>query len=347
MHIDDDFDSGNIDVISLDGDTINLRIKDDPYPKHVKDKYNYWFYFKVSDVEGRRLTYNIHKLRNYENCWKGFHVAMSYDNKNWTRHNTKLKKNTLTWTLISKKRTVWFAYYVPYPFSRTKKLFKNDEIIGYSKNRNPIYMKTFGKGPKYIWIVARQHPGETIGSWILEGFMKKMKKIKNFTKIYTCKIIGNANPDGTIMGHWRLNKDGVNLNRDWKKEKSPEVRCIKKTMMNEEQGWDLCFDLHGDEGSFKHFVVRDNTADILEDRLYDLLKTSHFQSHNSSPHYSKTPPGTLGNSTGFVWMRVVCIEGAMKHRCVRKTLQENPLMVGERLAMILISDINKFEYFTD
>tara|TARA_Y100000590_G_scaffold332973_1_gene378678 strand:- start:551 stop:1567 length:1017 start_codon:yes stop_codon:yes gene_type:complete len=334
VQVDSDFDSGNIEVLSIDDHEINLKICDDPYPKYTKQKYNYWFYFKVSNIRGKRLKYNIKKIRNYENSWGGFRVAMSYDNKIWTRHSTKLLGDQLTWVLKSKKNHVWFAYYVPHPFSRTKKMFKNSEIIGYSRNRNPIYMKTYGVGDKYIWIVARQHPGETIGSWILEGFMRKMKYLR---KAYTIKIIANANPDGTILGYWRLNKAGINLNRDWKKEKSPEVRCIKKVMMREERGWDLCFDLHGDEAAFKHFVVRDDTAGPLEDHIYELLKTDRFQAHHPSEHYSTAHGGTLGNRTGFAWLHPICIEGAMKHLLNgNKTLQEEPIKVGERLAMMML-----------
>ena len=121
------------------------------------------------------LLEHIKNIRNYENCWRGFDVAISYNNKDWKRHSTRLVGNRLSWVLKTSKNIVWFAYYVPYPFSRTEKLFKGSEIIGYTLKRNPIYMKTYGSGDKYIWLIARQHPGETIGSWILEGFMKNMK----------------------------------------------------------------------------------------------------------------------------------------------------------------------------
>ena len=45
VQVDSDFDSGNIEVLSIDDHEINLKICDDPYPKYTKQKYNYWFYF--------------------------------------------------------------------------------------------------------------------------------------------------------------------------------------------------------------------------------------------------------------------------------------------------------------
>ena len=331
MLVDSNFDSGNIRVLSIEENNIDLEIEPDPYPKHTKFKSNYWFYFKVSGIRGKRITYNIKNIRNYENCWRGFNVGISYNNKDWKRHSTRLVGNRLTWALKTSKNVVWFAYYVPYPFSRTEKLFKGSEIIGYTLKRNPIYMKTYGSGDKYIWLIARQHPGETIGSWILEGFMKNMKKLG---KKYTIKIIGNANPDGTIMGHWRLNAEGVNLNADWNKLKSREIRTIKKVLNREEQGWDLLFDLHGDEGSMKHFVVKDERSGWIEDQVFKIFKdTKYFQNKNSSKEYLKVPSGALGDDLGFVWVYPVCIEGAMKHKLgAFKTLQDQALKVGEILA---------------
>ena len=73
-------------------------------------------------------------------------------------------------------------------------------------------MKTFGNGPKNIWLISGQHPGETISSWILEGFYKRMKKKREtLYKKYTFYIIPNANPDGNELGYWYVNSKGINL----------------------------------------------------------------------------------------------------------------------------------------
>ena len=39
----------------------------------------------------------------------------------------------------------------------------------------PIYMKKIGSGEKKVWLVSGQHIQiETINSWILEGFVKRL-----------------------------------------------------------------------------------------------------------------------------------------------------------------------------
>ena len=64
---------------------------------------------------------------------------------------------------------------------------------------------------------------------MMEGFLKRVKQLKKkLDKHYTIKMIGNANPDGTIMGHWYTNAKGLNLNRDWVNTESKEIKCIKK-----------------------------------------------------------------------------------------------------------------------
>ena len=68
----------------------------------------------------------------------------SYDNKKWKRlKNTKYSSSnkSLTWKINPKKSTLWFAYYPPYPFSKSKKLLSNMKTIGYSNDKNPILMK--------------------------------------------------------------------------------------------------------------------------------------------------------------------------------------------------------------
>ena len=50
-------------------------------------------------------------------------------------------------------------------------------------------MLTYGKGDRNIWIVARQHPGETIASWITEGIINNIHKYKSLLKNNTIRII--------------------------------------------------------------------------------------------------------------------------------------------------------------
>ena len=335
------FESGNIIVKSIKDNQINLEIRKDPYLKDPKQKkYQYWFYFRAHGIRNQTYEFIIHNIiliktfKTKQNDWKNFNICYSYDNKNWKRHKTRINGRKIIWSMKPTKNTIWFAYYPPYPFSRTKKFFGKDKIIGYSTNRNPIYMKTIGKGPINIWVIARQHPGETIGSWMMEGFLKRVQQLKkSLEKNYTIYMIGNANPDGTILGHWYTNAKGINLNRDWNNTKSVEIKAIKKEYFKSGD-CSLFLDLHGDEGSKEHFIVAAyNKKNILHNTINRQLneKNKNFNSKNYYPeYYMKKSSGTAD-----AFSKGITIEGAMKHSLYGKTLQDEPLEIGKDLADIL------------
>ena len=314
---------------------INLEIKEEPYPTFTKRKYKNWFYFKASNLTSK-TKFIISKIRNYFNDWKGYTVCYSFNNKIWKRMKTKLdmKTKTLSWEINPKKSTIWFAFYPPYPFSRTKKLMKNMQVITHTKEKRPIYMKKLGNGPKRVWLISGQHSGETINSWMLEGFVKRVmeRKSKLFKK-FTFYIIANANPDGNVNGHWYVTRQGINLNRDWLHTKSREVKAIKKEM--EKIGYDIVFDLHGDEGCKKHFLVHSHGCKPpYFDKINQLLnkKNKHFQIENYYDDvYMKGAKDTLDD-----YSRGITVEGCMKHPIYNhKTIQDEPLKIGKDLADVL------------
>ena len=148
--ISSDFESGNIvNLESTTNNNVHLEIRGEKYEKKQTNKYRNWFYFKAKNVKNK-TKFTIHDLKNFDDDWKGYTVCYSYDNKNWKRLPTKidLKKLKMTWKINPKKSTIWFAYYVPYPYSRSKKLFKSMKVIGKSIKGRPIYMKKIGSGEK-------------------------------------------------------------------------------------------------------------------------------------------------------------------------------------------------------
>lgn len=72
---------------------------------------------------------------------------------------------------------------------------------------------------KALVFMARQHPGETQGSFVCEGVVEKLlqktKQNETLRKNYVIFIIPMVNPDGVIFGHYRTNLAGKDLNRKW------------------------------------------------------------------------------------------------------------------------------------
>lgn len=60
--------------------------------------------------------------------------------------------------------------------------------------------------------MARQHPGESVGSWMMEGFIRRVMEVKN----NICWIvIPMVNVDGVKLGNNRTGVLGHDFNRSW------------------------------------------------------------------------------------------------------------------------------------
>lgn len=109
--------------------------------------------------------------------------------------------------------------------------------------------------------MARQHSGETQGSFIAEGVMEFLMENgendylkKNFTYI----IIPMVNVDGVFYGNYRTNVSGYDLNRIWRypnKDLHPEVYFIKKYLQNIQKTYpiSIIIDIHGHSKSLNSF----------------------------------------------------------------------------------------------
>lgn len=118
-----------------------------------------------------------------------------------------------------------------------------------------------GEGKKRIWLTARQHPGETMAEWFIEGLLERLLNEDDAmcqALLADCVfyIVPNMNPDGSVRGHLRTNANGVNLNRVWhdpKEANEPEVFHVLNKM--HQTGVDLYLDIHGDEAIPYNFVA--------------------------------------------------------------------------------------------
>jgi cytosolic carboxypeptidase protein 2/3 len=70
-----------------------------------------------------------------------------------------------------------------------------------------------------VVITGRFHPGESNSSWMIQGLMDYLNKnsgeykMRNFLRKTIIKIIPMMNPDGVIMGNFRCDLVGNDINR--------------------------------------------------------------------------------------------------------------------------------------
>ena len=118
-----------------------------------------------------------------------------------------------------------------------------------------------GTGGLQVWLYARQHPGESMAEWWMEGALQVLtdpadpvaRVLRGKCRLH---IVPNCNPDGSYRGHLRTNALGVNLNREWadpSAERSPEVLAIRNGM--DASGVDFAMDVHGDEAIAAVFLA--------------------------------------------------------------------------------------------
>lgn len=62
--------------------------------------------------------------------------------------------------------------------------------------------------------IARQHPGESVGSWMMEGFINFLNELKNNDYI-SWFIVPMINIDGVVLGNNRTGTLGHDFNRNW------------------------------------------------------------------------------------------------------------------------------------
>ena len=87
-------------------------------------------------------------------------------------------------------------------------------------------------------VISRQHPPEVTGYLAMKPFVETMasdsKLARKFRKKFTIYVVPLMNPDGVDNGHWRHNKGGIDLNRDWSNFNQPETRAVKRFMEKKE-----------------------------------------------------------------------------------------------------------------
>lgn len=66
-------------------------------------------------------------------------------------------------------------------------------------------------------VLARQHPGETVSSFLMEAFLKLLAKRGSpmLAEGFEFIVLPMINPDGVIYGSFRTNLAGFDLNRQW------------------------------------------------------------------------------------------------------------------------------------
>ncbi len=262
MRISASFDAGSIEVVSLARmEDIQLRFRADSHAD-----FRQWFYFRL---QGAKESACRLRLLNAGQCtypggWKDYQAVASYDRVSWFRVPTQFDGSELVISHTPKAASVYYAYFQPYSWERHLDLLARVERfpsvavtnLGSTVQGRDLDLITVGQpieGKLALWIIARQHPGETMAEWFCEGMLDRLLDSSDPTSRLLLQdavvyMVPNMNPDGSVLGNLRTNAAGANLNREWMNpsmDNSPEVFLVREHMQR--RGVDFFLDVHGDE----------------------------------------------------------------------------------------------------
>jgi murein tripeptide amidase MpaA len=313
LHISSTFCGGNIEVVSA-SDPTNIRLN---IPKDNQSDFYQWFYFRVVGKAGQDLRMTIENAGGsaYPKGWENYNAVASYNLHAWNRIPTTYKDGELVMETTLELDAIYIAYFAPYTMERHAQLVTGAQlseraslsVLGSTLDGRDIDMITIGEageGKRPMWLIARQHPGESMAEWWMEGFLERALNpndaaMQTLLKQAVLYVVPNMNPDGSARGHLRTNAAGVNLNREWQSptmEKSPEVYLTLQKM--HETGVDFMIDVHGDEALPYNFIAGSEGIPNYTDHLQNLLDTFKADYVTASRGEFQTKYGYPVNSKG-------------------------------------------------
>ena len=196
------------------------------------------------------------KLSYPESAYHRYHPKVSSDGLNWlvldsasfqvtmrTIEEEQVAKD-LTMKLSIGPDTVWVA---------AQEIITNEDVdqwmrrlesssyvkrdtIGISHEGRPVSLLRIGESDdqRMIMVISRQHPPEVPGFLAMQSFVETLcadsELAEAFRSKYNTYVVPIANPDGVYHGHWRHNRGGIDLNRDWEDFNQPETSAIRDFM---------------------------------------------------------------------------------------------------------------------
>lgn len=337
MHISSHLDSGNIEVVRAETpEDVELTIRKDAGEDHFQ-----WFFFRVTGARDEDLVLRITNAgeASYPKGWEDYQACASYDGEDWFRVDTEFDGKVLTIRHCPDFDTVKYAYFAPYSLQRHIETVATAatldgveyERLGATLDGRDLDMLRVGpegNGDRLkCWIIARQHPGETMTEWLMEGLLEHLldpdePASRSLLTKCTFYLVPNMNPDGSYRGHLRNNAVGQNLNRAWAEptmERSPEVKLVRDRM--EQTGVDFFLDVHGDEALPYNFIAgAEGIPSWSEDKAArqkaytDLLQiiSPDFQTKHG---YPPAKPGEANMTMATNWV-------AERFGCLAMTLEQ-------------------------
>ncbi|KAM6960522.1 cytosolic carboxypeptidase 2 [Aplochiton taeniatus] len=144
------------------------------------------------------------------------------------------------------------------------------------------------RSKRAVVVTARVHPGETNGSWMMEGFLDFLLGESDDARLlrdtFVFKVVPMLNPDGVVVGNYRCSLAGRDLNRNYRTLLRDSFPCVWYTRnmvkrLLTERDIVLYCDFHGHSRKNNVFMYgcdnRDDAASRLHERVFPLMMSKN------------------------------------------------------------------------
>ena len=250
MKVDCDFPGGNVKVLGIDEAKNEIRVA----PDRGDSSGWFWFHFRVTGAEGRtvRITFPGERLilGPLGPC------VSADDGKTWKFLDEKgyPGTNAFTYAFAADAKAVRFAHGVPYTelhWNAFTAKFRDNPRVKFGslcksrRDGRDVDLVTVepapGVKPRYsFFFTCRHHCAEASASPVLEGLLEAAladtgtgRWMRENAVVY---FVPFMDKDGVERGEQGKNRQPWDYNRDYLKERYPEVRAFKKLMAEKSKG---------------------------------------------------------------------------------------------------------------
>ncbi len=242
-----DFETANADLVAIDGDEIHFRARS------VRGSLVLWWHFALEQVTRRHLTFVWENAAEAMGGLESLQAEMPLVNPGGREYYRlppgEIDPDAGTWRFnVEFSRHVdaaRLAFCYPYSYSEALRVARGWSSAGVARletlTQSPggrdVPVLFFGDpeqaGREMIVAVARQHAGETPGSFTLEGFIEQFiaggacgRWLRERGLLVVMPVM---DPDGVAEGSFGKNQEPVDINRDWTGEsKWPQVAAARQ-----------------------------------------------------------------------------------------------------------------------
>jgi len=237
------FDSGGAVIADIDDSERHVELTRD-------EQYGYespFFQFRVDGVAAQTISFELTGVEEASRMPLDYHLVYSETPgpEGWARFEESVGGG---WFHTCASDTLYVASWQPYPYwaivDRVEKLARHEyvetEVIGRSQQGRAMYAYRItdpavpDAEKRDVVMLTRQHPGETQGSFFLDGvtdlILERFRSGDGFSEEYVFHAIPVGNPDGIHHAFQRRDTLGNDPQREWDTETPVEVATMAAYM---------------------------------------------------------------------------------------------------------------------